>query len=256
MSTFKLKNIDNALIFGAGHGIGAALVQATLERNSKTQIFATYRNKERASELFELQKNHTTRLKIYQVDPLQENELESLYKEMKEQSITLGLIINSIGTLHNAQGMRPEKSLRSIKLENLTTAFQVNAAITPLIAKFFHKLLSDKSLTSFVTLSAKVGSIKDNRMGGWYAYRASKAALNMFIKNIALEFQRSNKTTIVSSIHPGTTITQLSEPYIQKTNLKLHSPLESAQNILNVIEARSIEDSGNFYSWDGAALPW
>ena len=143
-----------------------------------------------------------------------------------------------------------------LKIENLLKSFKINASITPLIAKNLGALLKKDELSAFITISAKVGSIEDNKMGGWYAYRASKAALNMFIRTIAHEFVRRYKNVIVTSIHPGTTITDLSEPYIKKTNLKLHTPNETACNILSVLESQTIEDTGKFFSWDGSIIPW
>jgi NAD(P)-dependent dehydrogenase (short-subunit alcohol dehydrogenase family) len=111
-------------------------------------------------------------------------------------------------------------------------------------------------LSVFATISAKVGSISDNRLGGWYAYRASKAALNMFIKNIAIEFARNKKKIILLSLHPGTTKTELSEPFTKNTKYQLHTPIETAKNLLSVIENKTLDDSGKFFSWDGEELPW
>ncbi len=256
MSSFQLSHVNNVVIFGAGHGIGFALVEELLAKNIEIAVIATYRKENKASELFKLKSKYQHRLQVIQINPLNENELKSLSKTVSEEMTSIDLLINSIGVLHDENGLEPEKSLRTIDLESLTKAFQVNAALTPMIAKHFGKYMNKKITSAFIAVSAKVGSIDDNKMGGWYGYRASKAALNMFIKNIALEFERTHKKTIVCSIHPGTTITELSKPYTEKTNLILHSPRETAQNILSVIESKTMKENGSFYSWNGTIIPW
>ena len=152
--------------------------------------------------------------------------------------------------------MKPEKSLRDIDGQQFMRSFQVNALVTAIIARDFLPLLRHPGPSCLATLSAKVGSIADNQLGGWYAYRASKAALNMIIKNASLEYQRRSSKARVLAIHPGTTITELSKPYIARTKLKLHSTDETASNILSVIDGRPLSDSGLFLSWDGSTLPW
>lgn len=249
---FNIKNSNTAVIFGAGHGIGYALVAKLLELNPNLNIHATYRNEAKAKALFELQKSNSSKITIYQIDPLQENQL----KELAQKTGTFDLLINSIGVLHNEKGLQPEKSLKDINIDDLVETFKVNAVITPLIAKYFTPERREHALSAFVSISAKVGSLEDNRMGGWYGYRASKAALNMFLININREFERKKLNTLVMAIHPGTTITELSKPFTGKTNLKLHTPLETATNILNVLENKSLTENGRFYSWDGEVIPW
>jgi NAD(P)-dependent dehydrogenase (short-subunit alcohol dehydrogenase family) len=128
--------------------------------------------------------------------------------------------------------------------------------ITPLLAKHFFELLKHKKPSVFAAISAKVGSIQDNQMGGWYGYRASKAALNMFLKNIALEFERRNAKTLVLALHPGTTVTELSKPFIAKTKYTLHTPEQTADNLLAVINEQDISSNKRFLSWDQTELPW
>lgn len=248
----ELESISTALIFGAGHGIGLALVQKLLEINDEIHIHATYRREDKAENLIQLATKHKQKISLHNIDPLNEEALQALAKNISHYD----LLINSIGLLHNEDGLSPEKSLREVNLENLVETFKINAAITPLIAKHFMPVKNEKKMTCFVTISAKVGSLSDNRMGGWYGYRASKAALNMFIINIFREFERKKLNCLVLSIHPGTTITELSRPYTDKTSLKLHSPIETASNILKVISTQTIESSGKFFSWNGQEIPW
>ena len=113
-----------------------------------------------------------------------------------------------------------------------------------------------KEDSCFASISAKVGSIEDNRIGGWYGYRSSKAALNMIKRTMAIEFKRSGCRCNLLAIHPGTTVTELSKPYIKNTQLKLHSPDETALNILRIIEDQPFEPEAQFMSWDGQTLPW
>ena len=118
-------------------------------------------------------------------------------------------------------------------------------------------LLPKKSACIWAQLSAKVGSISDNYLGGWYSYRASKAALNMLLKTAAVELKRTHKQLCIAAIHPGTTDTPLSEPFQQRLAAdKLYTPAQSAQRIAAVIEQLNAENSGGFWHWDGAPLPY
>lgn len=248
--SYSINSVNNAIIFGAGHGIGFGIAKHLLENTDVSQVFATYRIKEKASALLDLEDEFRARLETKMINPLIEEELANLASDFTQ----FDLLINAIGVLHNSEELYPEKSLGEVNLENLTHSFQVNAALAPLLAKHFKP--AKNNISAFVSISAKVGSISDNRMGGWYAYRASKAALNMFLKNISLEYKRKHRKCVVLSIHPGTTITDLSAPFTDKTSLTLHTISDTAKNIMNVIEKKTIEDSGKFYSWDGEELPW
>jgi len=118
-------------------------------------------------------------------------------------------------------------------------------------------LLKHSEISIFTTISAKVGSIEDNYLGGWYGYRASKSALNMFLKNIAIEYNRVSKKTIVVALHPGTTDTKLSKPF--QGNVvpeKLFSVERCTSQLLSIINALNKDDHGKFFSWDGSILPW
>lgn len=252
---FNLEKSENILIVGAGHGIGFSLVFECLNRNKKAKVLCTYRNEKKASELIKLKESYGDRLFCYQLDPCNETSVDVFFKKLKDAGVKIDLLINSVGFLHD-EHIKPEKSLKDFNVNKLMSLFLVNSAVTGLLAKNFEYVRNEEGLSCFVSLSAKVGSIEDNKMGGWYAYRASKAALNMILKNISIEFKRKRYNCLVLSIHPGTTETELSKPYITNTNYKLHLPIETAQNILNVIQGREVEDSGAFLSWDGAHLPW
>ena len=251
---FNLNNCENIFILGAGHGIGLGLVRTALEENKEVHVYATYRNKAAAEELIQLAEQ-VSRLSIYQVDPTQESELRELSKNLMFSDKLFHLMINCVGVLNDSQ-VFPEKSLKDISMDNLLHSFKVNTVVAALFAKTFEKLFSFSNQTMLINISAKVGSIEDNGMGGWYGYRSSKAALNMITKNVAIEFSRKKKNCIVLAIHPGTTHTSLSEDYIKNTKYKIHTPLETARNILGVAKGKTVEDSGEFYSWNGEKIPW
>ncbi len=252
---FKLSEIKTAVIIGGGHGIGLALASRLLSRNPNTQVFVSYRNKNKAEMLEALESEHKGRIFIHQIDPSDEGQIEQFAEEIKIKRDEIDLCINAVGTLHD-EIAQPEKSLRDIDSASLIHYFKVNSIVTPILAKHFFSLLKHKRPAIFAAISAKVGSIEDNRMGGWYGYRASKAALNMFLKNIALEFQRRNAKTLVLSLHPGTTVTELSKPFIAKTKYTLHTPEQTADNLLGVIDERDISSNQHFLSWDQTQLPW
>jgi NAD(P)-dependent dehydrogenase (short-subunit alcohol dehydrogenase family) len=162
------------------------------------------------------------------------------------------LIINTIGILHSAEWM-PEKKLDDLNPEQLQKLMQVNAIGPALTIKHFSKLL-DPAGSVMATLSAKVGSIEDNRLGGWYSYRASKAALNMLIKTSAIEFARTKPNIALIALHPGTVNSRLSQPF--KGQQIGRPPLDAAQDMLKVLLSLNKEDSGTFISYAGERLPW
>ncbi|MFZ4378751.1 MAG: SDR family oxidoreductase [Polynucleobacter sp.] len=162
------------------------------------------------------------------------------------------LIINTIGVLHTSDWM-PEKRLEDISRDQLMDLMQINAIGPALTIKYFANLLDSKN-SVMATLSAKVGSIEDNRLGGWYSYRASKAALNMLIKTAAIEFARTKPNTALVAIHPGTVNSRLSQPF--RGEQIGRPPLDAAGDMLKVIESLKKEDSGSFVSYSGERLPW
>jgi NAD(P)-dependent dehydrogenase (short-subunit alcohol dehydrogenase family) len=147
----------------------------------------------------------------------------------------------------------PEKRLEDLNADQLSELIQINAVGPALTIKYFSKLL-DPQNSVMATLSAKVGSIEDNRLGGWYSYRASKAALNMLIKTAAIELARTKPNTALIALHPGTVNSNLSKPF--KGEQIGRPSLDAASDMLKVIESLSKEDSGSFISYSGERLPW
>ncbi|NND81903.1 MAG: SDR family NAD(P)-dependent oxidoreductase [Gammaproteobacteria bacterium] len=166
------------------------------------------------------------------------------------------LIICCIGVLHN-EALTPEKNLKHVSEQQLLDYFRVNSVLPMLCMQAFVPLLDKTQTSVYLNLSAMVGSIEDNRLGGWYGYRSSKAALNMLTKTTAIETARTNKQACVATIHPGTTKSAMSKPFSGSVEeSKYYSPEQSAERIINVAGELSARDTGRFFNWNGEQLPW
>ncbi|MEM9275448.1 MAG: SDR family NAD(P)-dependent oxidoreductase [Cyanobacteria bacterium P01_F01_bin.143] len=247
---------SNVFVVGASQGIGFGFVKQLLSNNQVSKIYATYRNSETALELLDLAANNPDRLICLKMDVTDESSIIQSITAISSQIKKLHLVIYCVGLLHQGE-LQPEKSLRQINTENLLNYFQVNSIGAILLAKHLMSLLRHKEGSIFASISAKVGSIGDNRLGGWYGYRASKAALNMFLKTISIEYNRRCPKTIVVALHPGTTNTRLSKPFQKNVPPGKLFPVEKTVNLLlDVIASLKLSDSGEFFSWDGSKLPW
>ncbi len=237
------------LIIGAGQGIGLEFVQQFLASKRTDLIYATYRRPN-----CELLKIDDARLCCLQVDVTIEEQIAQAVQVL--QANNLRYVINCVGLLHDG-AMQPEKSLRQIDSEQMLRYFQVNSVSAVLWAKHLQPVLKQSDQSIFASISAKVGSISDNQLGGWYGYRASKAALNMLMKNVSIEYRRTCPQAIVVVLHPGTTDTNLSQPFQRNVPPeKLFSVERTVNQLLVVIDKLSIQDSGEFFNWDGQKLPW
>ena len=163
------------------------------------------------------------------------------------------IIVDATGAL-NIQGVGPEKSLGSVNADHLTQSFLVNAIGPALVMRHFAPLL-DKGSSVYAKLSARVGSIADNKKGGWYGYRASKAALNMMLQTAAIELQRKNPTLRVVALQPGTVRSKLSEPYTS-SQVHLLEPDESVLGMLTALKALPAKTGAHFVDYKGAEIPW
>ena len=163
------------------------------------------------------------------------------------------LILDATGALEiNNAG--PEKSVSSLDYDVMLNQFKVNTIGPALLIKNLINFLPRTGKAVFVTLSARVGSIEDNRLGGWISYRASKAALNQVVKTASIEALRKNPQSLFMAIHPGTVRSKLTEKYLG--NHKFVQPDEAAKNILQVIEQKDHSDTGGFYAFDGQKIPY
>ena len=220
------------------------LVKTILKNNQTCTIHATYRKT--CPEL------NDDRLSWYQLDVTKEEDFKSLSVDLKK----IDWIINCVGMLHTKE-KGPEKAVRAIEPDFFLDNFRINTLPTLLIAKYFSKLLLGSKAPILAVISAKVGSIQDNRLGGWYSYRASKAALNMAIKTISLEWQYKIPNCCVAAFHPGTTDTGLSKPFQGNVpTKKLFSTDQTATLLLDVIGKLNSKNSGRFWDWNGKELPW
>ncbi|MEO9902041.1 SDR family NAD(P)-dependent oxidoreductase [Nisaea sp.] len=224
-----------AVVIGASGGIGAALVS----RLNETDRFKTILGFSRSSPVA--------------IDLADEASLERAAKAAAAEG-EIRLVIDATGFLHQG-GEGPEKTWRELDAQRLATAFAMNAIGPALIMKHVLPRLPRSGKTVFATLSARVGSIGDNRLGGWYGYRASKAALNQFVRTASVELARRAPEAICVALHPGTVDTQLSAPFA-KQGLDLHSPDVAAADLLTVLDRLKADDTGGFFDWQGAAIPW
>ncbi|MGI2903478.1 SDR family NAD(P)-dependent oxidoreductase [Tolypothrix sp. VBCCA 56010] len=251
----QISNI-NVLIVGASQGIGLGFVQKFLQDDRIAKIYATYRQRESADQLITLESENSEKLTCLQIDITDESQIIEAVQKIRAEVNKLHFVINCVGLLHD-ETLQPEKSLRQINPDNLLRYFQVNSIASVLLAKHLLPLFRHQERSIFASISAKIGSIGDNQLGGWYGYRASKAALNMFMRTVAIEYNRTSPKTIVVTLHPGTTDTRLSHPFQGNVPAeKLFSVERTVSQLLTVIEQLQQEDSGQFFSWDGSRLPW
>ena len=222
---------QNIAVIGASGAIGHAFTILLSKKYPNANLFAFARNGE------------------YQINYSSEDSIaEAAALAAKQKPLDLVIVAN--GILHDGDIM-PEKSLRDLSAEKFHRIFEVNTITPALIAKYFLPKLNIAKSSIFAALSARVGSVSDNQLGGWYAYRASKAALNMIIKNASIEISRRNKKAIVVGLHPGTVDSDLSKPFQSNVAAgKLFTPEYSASRLLEVLENLTPEESGKCFAWD------
>jgi len=231
----------HALIVGTG-GIGGALAEALPARAPGLTLWTAGRRPGGTRHL--------------QLDVEDEASLERFAALAAERLAPLRLVICSAGLLHDGD-LQPEKRLSQVRRAHLQRSFAVNAWGPLLLAQAVEPLLPRHDRSHFASLSARVGSIGDNRLGGWYAYRAAKAAQNQLLATLALEWRRRLPLACVTRLHPGTTATRLSEPFRGLVPAgRLFSPQRAAQQLLEVLARQTPDGSGAFLAWDGQPIPW
>ena len=228
-----LPNPFSALIIGSSGTIGGAFLELLENNPLCSSVVGIHRHSE------------------HSIDYQHPDSIETCAAALSQEA-PFQLIINTIGVLHSSDWM-PEKKLDDLNAEQLMGLMKINAIGPALTIRHFSKLLDPKN-SIMVTLSAKVGSIEDNRLGGWYSYRASKAALNMLIKTASIEWARTKPNTALISMHPGTVNSGLSKPFRgEQIGRPAH---DAAADMFRVIESLKKEDSGSFISYSGERLPW
>lgn len=228
-------------VIGASGAIGNAFTCALAGRDKDSRIYAF----SRSGKVF-AQANVISG----KIDMADEASIEAAARQASEQA-PLDMVIVATGILHQDTIM-PEKSLKDIAADNFVRVFHANTLGPALVMKHFLPNLRRQHRGIFAVLSARVGSISDNRLGGWYAYRASKAALNMLIKNASIEMARFHKKMIIIGLHPGTVDSKLSQPF--QTHVppeRLFTPASSVEKMLAVIDTLTPADSGKCVAYDG-----
>lgn len=240
-----------AVVVGGAGGVGRALVEALCQQPAYDKVIALSRR--RPADWPEA--DDPERRVWIEADILDEASLAQAARQISALGTPTRVLI-ATGILHG-EGLAPEKTLRSLNAEALSRVFQINAVGPALVAKYLLPLTPRDRPSVLAALSARVGSIGDNQLGGWYGYRASKAALNMLIHTLAIEHQRTRPQGICVVLHPGTVDTALSAPFqAGVASPKLFTPEHSATALLAVIDGLGPQANGGFYAWDGTPIPW
>lgn len=236
----------NVTIIGASGGIGNAVVDLLSEQDSIEHILACGR-----SEI----SHHAPNIEYHPIDLTDEDAVEKAANRAAEIG-PQDLVFVTTGFLHNGD-IHPEKAIRDLSIEGFEQNFAINTIGPAMVAKHFLPVMRKNERSVFACLSARVGSISDNGLGGWYAYRASKAALNMVLKNLSIEAARRYKQMIILGLHPGTVDSALSKPFQGNVKeSKLFTPNYSAERLLDVIQNAKIENSGDIIAWDGQRIEY
>ncbi|MFC4350981.1 SDR family NAD(P)-dependent oxidoreductase [Fodinicurvata halophila] len=226
----------SALVLGASGGIGRAVAHGLVGSGCFARVF-------------EASRSGTPR-----VDLEDEESIQALATEISDSEFALRLVLDATGFLHDER-FRPERSWRHLETAHLEKSFCVNAIGPALLMKHLLPLFPRRGKAVFATLSARVGSIGDNGYGGWYAYRASKAALNQLVRTASIELSRRCPDAICVAVHPGTVETPLTAPY-SKQGLNVRSPEQAATQLISVLDGLSAAQSGTFLDYRGEVLPW
>lgn len=273
----------SCLVQGASRGLGLEYVRQLLAIPDTT-VVATCRDPSSAVQLQRLAAEAGTttgsfgtgptgspsrqvapppRLRVVQMDVCDDDSIQAAASSLSSELTHLDLLINCSAVLHGPKGMAPETSYSRIRADHMALAFATNAIGPMLVSRAMLPLLlrsptaSEAAPALIANMSARVGSISDNRLGGWYAYRGSKAALNQMTKTLALELSRRRAPACVLALHPGTCDTDLSRPWHKNVPAeKLFSQERGVRQLLQILAGATTADSGRFVAWDGQDVPW
>ena len=230
-----------ALVVGAG-GIGRQIAEDLASKENNLEVILCGRKN--------VFKN------FWELDIENENSLKDFKDKLSKSKLNLRLVLNATGRLHSEK-LNPEKRLQHINKENLIESFSINAFAPILLAKTIEEFINKELEFNFASISARVGSITDNKTGGWYAYRAAKSAQNQLFKSLSIEWARKYPKAIITLLHPGTVNTNLSKPFhkfVPKD--KLFSPQKTSSDLIDILRHQKPIDSGKFIAWDGKEIPW
>lgn len=256
LSQFENKMV--AFVQGASRGIGLGLVERLLEEPKVETVWASSRDPFDSDGLKALERQHGTRLMLVAMDITDEASIEAAMNKVAMVHDELDMLLNVTGLLHDERlGMSPERALRELDMDMMRRSFEVNAIGPALVIKHAHQLMRHGRRAVIANLSARVGSIGDNRLGGWYGYRASKAAQNQLTKTISIELARKAPKLLCVALHPGTVDTSLSEPFQGNVPAgKLFDVYRASAQLLEVIDGLGVKDTGGFFDWAGDVIQW
>ena len=232
-------------VIGSSGAIGNSICKKLINDDAVEEVYKFSRV---------IKNEDTDKIKNIDIDIEDENSIKSCVEKLPS-NIKFDLIFVATGILHNDNDIFPEKSIKDISIDKLQKVFSVNTIGPTLVGKYFIPFLRKDTKSVFAFLSARVGSISDNKLGGWYSYRASKTALNQIIKNFSIEVKRSNANAIFVGLQPGTVKSYLSKPFEKNVKAdRLFTPDYSAEKLLDVISNLTNGDSGKVYAWDGEEI--
>ena len=232
-------------VIGSNGAIGNSISENLLNDDSVDCVYKFARNAE---------DKDTEKVKNVSIDIEDEESIKKAVQKLPDD-IRFDLIFVATGILHNDDDIFPEKSIKDINSYRLKKVLLINTIGPTLVGKYFIPFLKKDARSTFAFLSARVGSITDNKLGGWYSYRASKTALNQIIKNFSIEIRRSNPNAIFIGLQPGTVKSYLSKPFEKNVKAdKLFTPDYSAERLLQVIASLDSKDTGKIFAWDGEEI--
>ncbi|CAG9464189.1 unnamed protein product [Pedinophyceae sp. YPF-701] len=252
---------------GASRGLGAEYTRQLLQRPNY-QVVATCRRPENSAELQDLAAEHGSRLTVLPLDVQDEASIAAVARDVHARHAAgVDLLINASGVLHIPDtGLQPETSISRLERDNMNYSFAVNAMGPLLVCKHFVPLMQQRSGSEsgagarprvIANMSARIGSVADNGLGGWYSYRASKAALNQMSRSLSIELERKKAGVAVLLLHPGTCDTGLTKPFQKNVpKEKLFTRERGVRQLLGLIDGATIDDNGSFWAWDGQTIPW
>ncbi|HCP64178.1 MAG TPA: hypothetical protein DIU09_06285 [Hyphomonadaceae bacterium] len=236
---------QNIIILGASGAIGSALIRILLTASGTERLFALSRKPI---------ENADPRVTSIAMDLEDEDSLRTAAAACQLEG-GVDLIINTIGILHEGEPIRPEKGLRELDPETMARLFRINTIGPALVLKHFSPLLARDRRAIMASLSARVGSISDNKTGGWYSYRASKAALNQLIRTASIELAARRPQVICVGLHPGTVRSAMSEPFLQRyTKNEIFEPDTAAAALFSVLAELTPAQTGRIFAWDGQEI--
>jgi NAD(P)-dependent dehydrogenase (short-subunit alcohol dehydrogenase family) len=241
---------NNVLLVGGSGGIANAVINGLIASQTYDHIYVVSRRETPNKDL-----NDRPEINWIQLDSSVEDDVVALIESWRTQDIEFTRFISTVGVLHS-DSLKPEKRLEDINTDSLMSYFHTNVGSNAVWLKHANKFMS-KSQSEFVVLSARVGSISDNRLGGWYGYRASKAALNMLLKTASPEFKRRLPNCTLVCYHPGTVDTELSKPF--QANVKpekLFTADFTAQQLLSILNNLNRDSNIHYLDWQGVSIPW